>query len=157
MAGYSFGSTSRKHRDECDDQLQTVLNVSITVYNFSVVCGHRGEAAQNRAFATGFSKVKFPEGKHNKLPSEAFDIYPYHKKYGCLTGHHSQVTAIADELNMTLLEVENWITQEFCIMAGVVLASAATMGVKIRWGGDWDCDGDRLDQKFDDLAHFEKV
>lgn len=153
---YSFGKVSTKNRDECEAGLQQVLNGSIIVYNFSVVCGHRGEVAQNRAHAAGFSTVKFPFGKHNKMPSEAFDIYPYHKKYGCLTGHHSQVIKIADELGMTLLEVENWITQEFCVMAGVVLATAAREGITIRWGGDWDGDGDRLDQKFDDLAHFER-
>lgn len=43
-----------------------------------LVCaeGHRGEKAQNEAFANGFSKYKFPEGKHNKKPSDAVDLYP---------------------------------------------------------------------------------
>ena len=29
------------------------------------------------------------------------------------------------------------------------------MGVNIRWGGDWDSDGDINDNKFDDLVHVE--
>jgi peptidoglycan L-alanyl-D-glutamate endopeptidase CwlK len=29
------------------------------------------------------------------------------------------------------------------------------MGIKIRWGGDWDSDGDINDNRFDDLVHVE--
>jgi len=29
------------------------------------------------------------------------------------------------------------------------------MGLKIRWGGDWDMDTQTKDNKFDDLVHFE--
>ena len=29
------------------------------------------------------------------------------------------------------------------------------LGLKIRWGGDWDSDGDINDNKFDDLVHVE--
>jgi len=29
------------------------------------------------------------------------------------------------------------------------------MGMKIRWGGDWDMDTQTKDNKFDDLVHFE--
>jgi peptidoglycan L-alanyl-D-glutamate endopeptidase CwlK len=42
-------------------------------------------------------------------------------------------------------------------MAGVILTCAKQLGVKLRWGGDWDGDGNRLNNKFNDLAHFELV
>jgi hypothetical protein len=29
------------------------------------------------------------------------------------------------------------------------------MGIKIRWGGDWDMDTETKDNNFDDLVHFE--
>ena len=29
------------------------------------------------------------------------------------------------------------------------------MGLKIRWGGDWDMDTQVKDNNFDDLPHFE--
>jgi len=32
---------------------------------------------------------------------------------------------------------------------------ASQMGIKIRWGGDWDSDGSVCDNKFNDLVHFE--
>jgi peptidoglycan L-alanyl-D-glutamate endopeptidase CwlK len=34
---------------------------------------------------------------------------------------------------------------------------AAKMGIKIRWGGDWDRDEELHDQTFFDLPHFELI
>jgi hypothetical protein len=34
---------------------------------------------------------------------------------------------------------------------------AHEMGVKIRWGGDWDSDGEIKDNSFDDLVHVELI
>ena len=40
------------------------------------MCGYRGENDQNAAFANGNSKLKFPNSKHNQLPSLAVDVAP---------------------------------------------------------------------------------
>ena len=32
---------------------------------------------------------------------------------------------------------------------------AKSMGITLRWGGDWDMDTQVKDNKFDDLVHFE--
>ena len=45
----------------------------------------------------------------------------------------------------------------FCLFAGVVLSTASQLGIKIRWGGDWDGDFDLKDQSFIDLPHFELI
>jgi len=45
--------------------------------DFSVICGHRDANAQNLAYTQGHSKLKWPNSKHNKTPSEAVDIVPY--------------------------------------------------------------------------------
>jgi hypothetical protein len=42
-------------------------------------------------------------------------------------------------------------------VAGRIIQMAAEDGVLIRWGGDWDSDGDLTDQTFDDLFHLEVV
>jgi hypothetical protein len=42
-------------------------------------------------------------------------------------------------------------------IAGRIIAIGLEEGIVIRWGGDWDRDGSVLDQKFDDLFHFEIV
>ena len=36
-----------------------------------------------------------------------------------------------------------------------VLATGRSMGINIRWGGDWNSDFRINDQTFDDLCHFE--
>ena len=46
-----------------------------------------------------------------------------------------------------------------CIyLAGLIMALAAVNRVHLRWGGDWDEDGEPItDQTFNDLVHFEIV
>ena len=40
-------------------------------------------------------------------------------------------------------------------MGGMIKGIAKEKGIKIRWGGDWDSDGEVLDQTFMDLVHIE--
>jgi peptidoglycan L-alanyl-D-glutamate endopeptidase CwlK len=54
-----------------------VMLSAIKKTDFSVICGFRGEKEQNEAYASGNSKLKWPQSKHNKTPSEAVDIVPY--------------------------------------------------------------------------------
>lgn len=41
------------------------------------------------------------------------------------------------------------------VVAAAMLAAAVELDVAIRWGGDWDMDGDSKDEKFYDGPHFE--
>ena len=43
----------------------------------------------------------------------------------------------------------------FYFFGGYVVRTAEVLGIKLRWGGDWDSDYDLDDQKFMDLIHFE--
>ena len=42
-----------------------------------------------------------------------------------------------------------------CYIAGIVLAIARLRGIPVRWGGNFNRDGQILEQSFDDLPHFE--
>ena len=44
---------------------------------------------------------------------------------------------------------------KFYELAAIVKYEAKKLNVNVRWGGDWDGDGDYTDQTFDDLVHFE--
>lgn len=44
-----------------------------------------------------------------------------------------------------------------CVVAGVMFACASELNIKIRWGGNWDSDGDIRDNKFNDLFHYEII
>jgi peptidoglycan LD-endopeptidase CwlK len=72
-----FSSHSLKQLKTCDIALREICNRAILEYDFSVLCGYRGEADQNYAYDNGFSRLKFPKSKHNKMPSRAVDIAPY--------------------------------------------------------------------------------
>ena len=47
------------------------------VRDIIILFGYRGEKEQNEAFERGTSKLRWPNSKHNRLPSLAVDIAPY--------------------------------------------------------------------------------
>lgn len=128
-----FSAASLEQLKTCDQRIQDVLNKVITVFDFTVLEGHRGQEAQDRAYARGFSQVKWPKGKHNATPSQAVDIAPY-------------------PIDWSNNEAAK---QRFIYLAGWVMATAAQMSIPLRWGGDWDGDKDTRDEHFRDLGHFE--
>ncbi len=157
MLVFQYGSNSTKKILECRQELQRVIHRVANYYNMSVVCGHRSKAEQDDAVARRVSKLNWPNSKHNANPSNAFDAYPYHARYGSLTEDASVVTKIMQMTSRTYGEVLAFIREEYIAMAQTVKVCAQIEGVALRWGGDWDMDSDRLDQSFNDLAHFELV
>lgn len=127
----AFGKASQEKLATCDPRLQKVFNEVIKHFDCTVIEGHRGEEAQNKAFAEGKSKLKYPQGKHNKIPSLAADVLPYPIDWND--------------------------TNRMRYFAGFVVGIAATMGIKLRWGGDWNQNTELKDNSFNDLPHFELV
>jgi peptidoglycan LD-endopeptidase CwlK len=130
-----FGAASEAQLVTCHPDLQRVLRKAIEVVDFSVVEGHRGEAAQNAAFAKGLSKVRYPHGKHNKNPSLAADVAPYPIDW---SDRRASV-------------------ERFVYVQGVIRACAHAEGVKIRQGLDWDGDLDFVEERFRDYPHVELI
>ena len=124
-----FGSRSKARLATCDEDLQELFEEVVKIFDCTVLCGHRGEKDQNEAYEKGNSKVKYPHGRHNAKPSNAVDVTPYPVDY------------------------EN--TDRHYYFGGYVLATAEKLGLKVRWGGDWDGDRETKDQTFNDLVHFE--
>ena len=62
---------------QCHPNLQKIAAEAIKEFDFIVICGHRGKEDQNKAYAMGKSKLKWPNSKHNKVPSLAMDIVPW--------------------------------------------------------------------------------
>jgi peptidoglycan L-alanyl-D-glutamate endopeptidase CwlK len=128
-----FGTTSRARLSECNTQLQRLMNRVVQIRDISVVCGRRGKDEQNRLYESGESKLRWPDGKHNVEDpndlADAVDIVPWPEQY-------------SDP--MTMIHV-----------AGIVMGVGAEMGIRLRWGGDWNRNSDLRDQTFIDLWHFE--
>ena len=138
MPRYVFGSRSRAALETCHSTLQELARRSIlrSPVDFSIIRGHRGQVDQDMAFRGGFSEKQWPDGNHNASPSRAFDFTPYPDPY--------------DPRDLALLR--------YGVIAGVFFAVAATMsGTEIRWGQDWDRDGDLTDQKLNDMGHLELI
>lgn len=133
----AYSKISQERLSTCHKDWQVIMNEVIRGFDNSILCGHRGQAEQNAAYASGNSKVKWPDGKHNSLPSMAVDAAPY---------------------------PINWKDRErFHYFAGYVLGVAAMLLAqgrithKVRYGGDWDQDTEVADNGFDDCVHFELV
>ena len=72
-----FSTTSRERLGTCHQDLQTIFDYVIKYFDCTIVCGHRDQEAQNKAYDDGFSKVRFPGSKHNFQPSMAVDAVPW--------------------------------------------------------------------------------
>jgi len=111
----SFGERSRKALDSADPKLRQLFDEVIKTMDCTVLCGFRNEADQETAFANGFSKVHWPNSKHNTFPSKAVDVAPWP------------------------LDWKN--TASFETLGTFVLSKAKDMGIDIEWGGTWTfCD-----------------
>lgn len=128
-----FGTASKKQLSTCHPRLQLVLNEAIKYYDFSVVEGHRGKEAQNIAYAKHLSQLPWPLGNHNKLPSKAADCAPFPTDWKEGEKPHLR----------------------FAFMMGVIWVCAKQLGVKIRFGMDWNRNLDPRDEDFIDLPHVE--
>ena len=126
-----FGKRSLKRLSTCDKKLQEVFNEVIKTVDCSVLEGNRHQTRQDLLYKEGKTKVKFPYGRHNASPSLAVDVCPY---------------------------PIDWFDRErFHLFAGFVLGIAKSMGINLRWGGDWNMNWEVDDNKFDDFPHFELI
>tara|TARA_Y100000361_G_scaffold5173_1_gene4469 strand:- start:183 stop:563 length:381 start_codon:yes stop_codon:yes gene_type:complete len=122
---YKFGKRSRDRLKGVDSRLVNVLNELIKIMDVTVIEGLRSAERQKELLAKGASKVKY--SKH--MEGKAVDIAPY---------------------------PIDWDDRErFHYMGGMIRGIAKALNLDIRWGGDWDSDGEIKDNKFDDLVHIE--
>ena len=130
-----FGPKSKERLSECDPKLQELFSEVIKYVDCSVLEGIRTKEKQDRMFAEGKSKFKYPGSKHNVAnegdKAIAIDVTPYPVDW-------------KDRERQTLF-------------AGLVIGIAKGMDINIRWGGDWDMDFEVNDNKFDDFPHFELI
>jgi peptidoglycan L-alanyl-D-glutamate endopeptidase CwlK len=139
---FPFGRSSKARLDTCHIDIQTVWHELSNLVNCSVLCGHREEAEQNKAFYDDKSQTQWPDSKHNQIPSMAIDSGQYIPK---------------------IRNVDYQDPKAFAKFAGMVEVISKQLYAKgkithlVRWGGDWDMDGRTVDQTFNDLVHFELI
>ena len=150
-----FSATSQERLQQLDPKLQAILVEALPYNDFTIAVGFRDKAAQDAAFAGGFSKLKWPDSKHNKQPSLAVDIFPYWKEFGAILGTEVQLTKIMQVFGCSKAQANQFVYNELYALAKLIKGVAIKQGTQIIWGGDWDNDGNTFDQRFNDLGHFE--
>jgi len=129
-----FGNRSEANLINVHPNLIQICRFVIETFDFTVLCGYRGENEQNAAYPK-YTKVKFPNSKHNRMPSEAVDLIPY------------------DPLKKKIVPWDAY--EEMAMLAGHMLMAAYAFGINIRWGHDWGRDGILWNETFVDRPHYE--
>jgi hypothetical protein len=128
-----WGKKSQIVRETLDPRLKLIVDEILYGYaDISLLYGYRGKWLQNRLYAEGVSKLRWPESKHNSLPSLAVDIQPYPRPIE-----------------------DNVLHGALGFLGGVATVIAQRHGVPLVWGGDWNQNGSMVDNKFNDLFHLE--
>lgn len=139
---YRLGSASLKRLDGVHPYLVSVVHgvMDMQVMDFSVIEGVRTLEKQKEYVANGVSKTL--NSKHLIQPDgngHAVDLYPH-------------------PINME--KVNKGDAREivrFGLLAGLMISVAKSKGIIVKWGADWDLDGETLDHSFFDAPHFELV
>jgi len=129
---YKYSNRSKSKLATCHPDLIRLFEEAIKYVDISIIGGGRTLAEQEEHVRAGRSKTM--KSKH--LIQD--DGYSY------------AVDAMAYPI-----EWENW--QKNYMFVGFIRGLAATMGIKIRVGADWDGDWTTKDQSFHDLPHVELV
>lgn len=126
-----WGKHSKAEYDTLDPRLQKVADKVLEFWDCVMQQGRRTEAEHQLNLAKGTSHTKNSKHVTGDKPSRAMDLAPF--------------------------PVDWKDTERFYAFAGCVIMCGYMMGIKLRWGGDWDSDRDLHDQNFFDLVHFELV
>ena len=139
---YKFGKRSLDNLAGVNPKLIDVVHavMELQIMDFSVVEGLRTKERQKELFDARKSRTM--NSKHLKQSDgygHAVDLYPYPIDMRRVnTGNAKEII-------------------RFGVLAGLMLKCAQESGVNVRWGGDWDKDGETLDHSFFDAPHFEII
>jgi peptidoglycan L-alanyl-D-glutamate endopeptidase CwlK len=132
---YRFGKISEERMKGLNINLINILLLAIrrTPIDFGIAWkgGLRTSEEQNELFKQGFSKC---------------DGYT-------LLSKHQSGNAVDLNVFVGAKFVEN--KEMLCVIAGVMFSSASELNLKLRWGLDWNSNGDIRDNSFNDQYHFE--
>jgi len=129
-----FGQASLRELSTADARFQRLSRKVLAIKDHSIIKGHRGKEEQNAAFnaTPQRSKLPWPKGNHNDIPSKALDVRTYPSP-----------------------DDEQALREDQLYLLGLYKGVASEMGIPLRTGADWDRDGEIADNGFDDFFHVE--
>ena len=156
---HKLGAGSKKVYDTLHEDLQTIISWGLTkcAVDFTLYEGHRPPEKQFEYYKKGreFKNGRWVvvnkkavitnidgyhvKGKHNYNPSHAVDLRAYVPDKEGLTW---------DSVHLTYIAASLIVIADFLFDDGLVQH-------KLRWGGNWDKDGDLADNTLVDRPHLE--
>jgi len=134
---YKLSERSLRRMQDINPNLHNVILFAIrrTPIDFGIAWmgGLRTAEEQNQLFKDGYSQC---------------DGYEKLSK-------HQSGNAIDLNIFVGSKVIEN--KEMLCVVAGVMFSCANELEIKIRWGLDWNLNGDIRDNKFNDQYHFELI
>ena len=145
-----FGEKSLERLATCHPDLQMIMKTAILItdIDFGISEGHRSVERQKELYAQGRTSpgqvVTWVDGvtklsKHNQNPSMAVDIFPW----------------IQGKIK--------WDNEHLSYLAGLIhgvaemLLAQELITHRIRWGGNFDMDGELVEESSTDRPHFELI
>lgn len=138
MEKFSLSNRSKKKLMDVHPNLVKIVELAIEKYaknDFTVVEGQRNLEKQKENYVKGVSKtLKSKHLQQSDGYSHAVDLAPL---------INGQIP---------------WNNKaKFKELANAMFEASKELNIKIRWGGDWNQNGDSNDEKFYDGPHFELV
>lgn len=168
----NFSKRSNDNLKTCNPNLQLILNESIKLVDFSIICGVRLISEQTRLYAKGrefneeinkwividkakiVTYTKYPDSKHNRSIifkdlklSDAFDVTPYPRP---------------ENFWKKVGDLDDAVTGLYINLNRIFQIIAKRHKIKLKWGGDWQMKGrtnfiERKAQgEFVDLPHWQE-
>lgn len=117
------------------DPLVQILRLAASRVQFDVLVveGVRSKETQNAYLAAG--KTKTSKSQH--LTGDAVDVVP------CKVGQRGNAIPLWNDRELML------------VLRTEMFRAADELGILLRWGGDWNMNGEWRDEKFVDWVHWE--
>lgn len=130
MSNFKFGERSEKNLQGVKPELVKVVRLALSqsAVDFAVIEGVRTKQRQAELFKKGATKTM--NSRH-------------------LTGHAVDLAPIVDG------QIPWHDKTKFKEIAKAMFQAAKALNIKIRWGGDWNENGESEDERFYDGPHFE--
>ena len=145
-----LSKTSLEKLSTCDPYLQMVIKeaIKITPVDSGVAQGWRSVDQQRQYFKEGKSKIDPDKYDPNQLIKKAKHV----------VNELARLSRAVDVFAYIPGKGASWNVEHLCVIAGVILAVDKMHENRLRWGGNWDMDGEIIsDQNFQDLPHFELI
>jgi peptidoglycan L-alanyl-D-glutamate endopeptidase CwlK len=119
----------------------------LSTVQFQLVDGARTIEEQRQLFRTGKSKINPDAYGQDEIVKVAKHV---------VNKIEPKARAVDIVIRVAGKPALGYDRSHICFVAGVVMAVGKRRGIAMRWGGNWDGDGEIItDQTFQDLVHFE--